>query len=285
MNGNILEYITEQYHSLTRSGKKLADYIFTNTSAVQYLSISTLAENSGVSEASITRFCRSLSLSGYNDLKLALAKADYVTDLGDPDDSPETITSEDTMSSVFRKLHASNILSLNETLEIKNKKDVEKAVDLLSAADRTFCFGQGGSMVMAMEAWARFSTASSRFIHIADSHMQSMNIALASPKDVILFFSYSGSTKDMEDIMNIAKDRNVPIILVTHFPKSRAAEFADVILLCGYNESPLQSGSIAAKAGQLFLIECLFYGFCKRNPELYAAARSATAKAITQKLL
>ncbi len=51
MNGNILEYITEQYHSLTRSGKKLADYIFTNTSTAQYLSISTLAENSGVSEA------------------------------------------------------------------------------------------------------------------------------------------------------------------------------------------------------------------------------------------
>lgn len=285
MNGNILEYITEQYHSLTRSGKKLADYIFTNTSTTQYLSISTLAENSGVSEASITRFCHNLGLSGYNDFKLALAKSDYVTDLGDPSNSPETITAEDTMSSVFQKLHDSNILSLNETLELLDEQNVSKAVDLLSEADRVFCFGQGGSMVMAMEAWARFSTATSRFIHIEDSHMQAMNIALATSKDVILFFSYSGSTKDMEDIMNIAKNRNIPMILVTHFPKSRAAEFADVILLCGYNESPLQSGSVAAKVGQLFLIECLFYGFCKRNPELYAAARSASAEAIAQKLL
>lgn len=285
MNGNILEYITEQYHSLTRSGKKLADYIFTNTSTAQYLSISTLAENSGVSEASITRFCHGLGLSGYNDLKLALAKAAYVTDLGDPSDSPETITSEDTLGSVFHKLHASNILSLNETLDLLDEKDVSRAVGLLSRADRVFCFGQGGSMVMAMEAWARFSTATSRFIHIADSHMQAMNIALATEKDVILFFSYSGSTKDMEDIMNIAKAREIPIILITHFPKSRAAEFADVVLLCGYNESPLQSGSVPAKMGQLFLIECLFYGFCKRNPELYAAARASTAEAITQKLL
>ncbi len=285
MNGNILEYITEQYHSLTRSGKKLADYIFTNTSNTQYLSISTLAENSGVSEASITRSCHSLGLSGYNDFKLALAKADYVSDLGDPSDSPEAITSEDTLNNVFHKLHASNILSLNETLELLDEKDVSKAVDLLSLADRVFCFGQGGSMVMAMEAWARFSTATSRFIHISDSHMQAMNIALATSKDVILFFSYSGSTKDMEDIMNIAKKRNIPIILITHFPKSRAAEFADVILLCGYNESPLQSGSVAAKVGQLFLIECLFYGFCKRNPELYAAARASSAEAIAQKLL
>lgn len=285
MSGNILENITEQYHSLTRSGKKLADYIFANASTTQYLPISTLAENSGVSEASITRFCHNLGLSGYNDFKLALAKSDYVTDLGDPSNSPETITAEDTLGNVFQKLHASNILSLNETLELLDEQNVSKAVDLLSNADRVFCFGQGGSMVMAMEAWARFSTATSRFIHIADSHMQAMNIALATSQDVILFFSYSGSTKDMEDIMNIAKDKNISIILVTHFPKSRAAEFADVILLCGYNESPLQSGSVAAKVGQLFLIECLFYGFCKRNPELYAAARSASAEAIAQKLL
>ena len=75
MTGNILESITAQYHSLTRSGKKLADYIFAHTGEAQYFSISTLAENSGVSEASITRFCHGLGLAGYNDFKLALAKA------------------------------------------------------------------------------------------------------------------------------------------------------------------------------------------------------------------
>lgn len=285
MTGNILELITEQYHSLTRSSRKLADYIFANTSNTQYLSISSLAENSGVSEASITRFCHSLGLSGYNDLKLALAKAAYVTDMGDPSDSPDTITSEDTPGSIFRKLHNANLLSLTETLELLDENEISRAVDLLSAADRVFCFGNGGSMVMAMEAWARFSTATSRFVHIEDAHMQAMAIALATESDVILFFSYSGSTKDMEDVMSIAKSRRVPIILITHFPKSRAADFADVVLLCGYNESPLQSGSVAAKLGQLFIIDCLFYVFCKRNPELYAQARSTTAEAITKKLL
>ena len=45
LSANILEVITEQYHSLTRSGKKLADYIFANTYHVQYMSISNLAEN------------------------------------------------------------------------------------------------------------------------------------------------------------------------------------------------------------------------------------------------
>ena len=236
MAGNILESITAQYHSLTRSGKKLADYIFAHTGEAQYFSISTLAENSGVSEASITRFCHGLGLAGYNDFKLALAKTDHVTDMGELSDSPQGIASE-------------------------------------------------GSMVMAMEAWARFSTATSRFVHVSDSHMQIMNTALATSRDVLLVFSYSGSTKDMEDTLQIAREHGVSIILVTHYPNSRAAQFADVVLLCGYNEGPLQSGSIPAKVGQLLLIDCLFYGFCRRNPEASAAARSATAEAVARKML
>lgn len=285
MNNNILNSITEQYHSLTRSGKKLADYIFEHTGEAQYLSISTLAENSGVSEASITRFCRGLGLSGYNDFKLALAKSERITDLGDPSNSPETITAKDDYSTMCRKIHHSIASSLNETLALLDEASLNQAVTIISKANKVYCFGQGGSNVMAMEAWARFSTATNSFIHIADSHMQVMAASLATSEDAILFFSYSGSTRDMEDLLKIAKQKKTPIILITHFSKCRAADFADVILLCGYNESPLQSGSIAAKMGQMFLIDCLFYGFCKKNPEIRSANRSLTAEAIAKKLL
>lgn len=280
-----MEAITANYHSFTRSGKKLADYIFNHASDTQYLSISVLAEKSGVSEATITRFCHGLGLSGYNDFKLALAKTDRVTDLGEPLDSPQTITSEDSLGSIIQKVYASNIVGLNETMEQIDEKKLAKAIDLISAANRVYCFGHGGSMVMAMEAWARFSTASPKFIHIADSHMQAIATALTTPHDVLLFFSYSGSTRDMEELMDIAMERGVPTILITHFPKSRAAEAADVVLLVGYNESPLQSGSIAAKMGQLLLIECLYYGFCQKKPESILQAREATAEAVTKKLL
>ena len=39
MADSILDSITEQYHSLTKSGKKLADYVFSHTTETQYLSI------------------------------------------------------------------------------------------------------------------------------------------------------------------------------------------------------------------------------------------------------
>ena len=277
--------MTEQYNSLTRSGKKLANYILANTVAVQYLSINSLAENSGVSEASITRFCRKMGLSGYNDLKIALAKSGRTTDLGDSCHTPEAIDSGDDLSAISQKLSDSYLAAFRETREQLNPDTFYQAVDLLCRSRHVFCFGQGASMVMAMEAWARFSVVTSTFSHIPDSHMQVITTALATSEDAILFFSYSGSTRDLQEVLHLAKERSIPVILITHFPNSPAAELADVVLLCGYNESPLQSGSISAKMGQLFLIDCLFYAYCGRNLEKSAAARISVSEAVSRKLL
>lgn len=144
---------------------------------------------------------------------------------------------------------------------------------------------RGGSMVTAKEAWALFATVTPKFIHIEDSHMQTIATALLTPGDVILFFSYSGSTRDMQEVLDLAKERHIPIVLITHFRKSLAASYANVSLICGYNENPLQSGSIAAKIGQMFLIDCLFNAYCSQNTDENSAARDATSQAISRKLL
>ena len=56
-------------------------------------------------------------------------------------------------------------------------------------------------------------------------------------------------------------------------------------LLCGSKEGPLQSGSVAAKMGLLFIIDVLFNEYCRTNPALTEANREATAGAISAKLL
>ena len=152
MADNILDSITEQYHSLTKSGKKLADYVFSHTAETQYLSITSLAENCDVSEATITRFCRGLGLSGYNAFKLALAQADRTTDLGDSNNSAEPISSEDSISTICAKVHAANLLSLNESYALYDEESMSKAISILSRSRRVYCFGQEGIMIMAMEA-------------------------------------------------------------------------------------------------------------------------------------
>ena len=58
-----------------------------------------------------------------------------------------------------------------------------------------------------------------------------------------------------------------------------------MVLLCGAKESPLDSGSIAAKIAVLFVAEVLVLRFTLDNQEITAIARERTSKALAPKLL
>ena len=110
-----------------------------------------------------------------------------------------------------------------------------------------------------------FSTVTHKFMAISDAHMQMSAVATSQPKDVLVLFSYSGATTSGVDIMELAKSRNLSTIVVTRYPKSPAAEMADVVLRCGSNEGPFQFGSVPAKIAQLVVMDVLFQEYCHRN--------------------
>ncbi len=127
-------------------------------------------------------------LSGYNDFKLALAKASGAPAADDEVGIYGKVLPEDSITDMCKKLYATNVAAIGQTLAQIDEENVGLAVKYLSAAQRVYCFGQGGSLVIAMEAWARFITAAPQFQCIEDSHMQAMAAALSTPDDVILFF-------------------------------------------------------------------------------------------------
>ena len=61
MNGeSIFDVIIQGYSSLTRSEIRVADYILKHKPELPYIMSKTLADACQVSEATITRFCRSV---------------------------------------------------------------------------------------------------------------------------------------------------------------------------------------------------------------------------------
>ena len=71
---DILELIHASYYQLTAAERKVADYVLSRQAQVQYMSITQLAEECGTAEATVSRFCRSLKLKGFNAFKMELAR-------------------------------------------------------------------------------------------------------------------------------------------------------------------------------------------------------------------
>lgn len=281
-NINILERIHSAYYQLSAAERKIADYVLAHHSEVQFMSITQLADEGGVAEATVSRFCRSLGLKGFNAFKIEVARHSATTSAGRIRerkviaDSPEG-----------RCLEAGRISqeAIQQTINLVNSSDIEKTVSLFERANKVLCMGSGGSMIMACELSHLFSTITNKFFAVSDSHMQISAAATMDPADVIVLFSYSGATHNGVSVLELAKVRNIPTILVTRFSKSPAAQLADIVLLCGSNESPFQFGSIPAKVAQLVLMDVLFQEYLRRNPESCEENLQRIANALSEKHL
>ena len=192
---NVFERISAEYYNLTTAEKKAADYVLSHQRKAQDMSISELAAASGVAEATVSRFCRRLGCKGYNAFRLAIANSIAQRPQQSNPLSGEVLD-DDSFSDVCKKLYTANVSAMTQTLELVRPEEYIRAADLLEQADRVLCMGQGGSMIIAMEAAHLFSTASGKFFSVTDSHMQAIAIATAGENDVILFFSYSGSDRN-----------------------------------------------------------------------------------------
>lgn len=281
---NIFEIISAEYYVFTPSEKKIADFILANQDGLAYLSIGQLAAGAAVAEATVSRFCRRLGFRNFVEFKLTAANTALRFK---PANNPLSgqIERADTVEDICRKLYSAEVEALAQTMEVLDGAEVVRAADLLENARRVLFMGQGGSMLLAQEAAHLFSTVGNHFIPVIDSHMQAIAAAMMEQGDVILFFSYSGSTRAMMETLKLAKERGGRVILVTRFPKSPGAELSDIVLQCGANENPLQSGSIAARIAQMYLVDVLFSEYSRRDLRRTRENRARIAEALAKKHL
>ncbi len=265
---NIFANISNNYFHLTASEKKVADYVLSNKTQVQFMSISELADASRVGEATLSRFCKRLKLTGYNAFKLALAKATVQEQGGLPTLEGQTgqINENDSIAELCQKVYSAQTTAIAQSMELVQPDKITTAVDWLFSARRVWCLGQGGSMILADETAHIFSTISDKFTSVTDSHRQASAVALMQPEDVLIFFSYSGSTKEFMELTKIADSRKVRIILITRFSRSPGATQADIVLQCGSYEGPFQLGSMPARMAQLFIVDVLYNEYIRRDP-------------------
>lgn len=285
---DIFETISSQYFQLTNSEKKVADYVLSHRIDAQYMSISELAEECEVADATISRFCRRLGLGGYNAFKLELAKASMAARTGSSVEHevvPVQVEDNTAFDVLCRQRLRENVSALEQTIKLIDAEQLHQAAELIHSARRVVCMGQGSSMVLAEEAWTLFSTISSKFTFIADSHFQLNSVALMSKEDVVLFFSYSGSTRELQDVLAVSRPMGVKVILVSRFPKSPGGQLADLVLQCGSNEGPLQVGSSTARMAQLFVLDLLFTEVCGMDPEGVIESQERVAEAASRKHL
>ena len=282
--GSLIPTINSIYEALTKSEQKVADYVLKNAKSTIYNSINDLADMADVGVTTVMRFCRKTGYKGYQEFKMALAQDLTVNPNVYNSDLGSEINDLDGVLEVSHKTFNSTIQALNETMSLLNKNDIEKAVNYMTGAKKIVFFGVGTSAVTALDAKYRFLRIGLEVDCCQDSHMQAMQATLLTSEDVAVGISFSGSTKDTVDVLTLAKNSGAKTICITHHARSPITKFADVVLLNGSKEDPLQGGAITSKISQLMVIDMLYNNIFLRMKAKAIKYKEKTSKAVLEKL-
>ena len=254
MAQNCLGKIRSYYARLSEKEKKIADYILENPEKIIHSTINELAEDLGVADATVFRFCKRIGFKGYQAMKIALA-----SEVIEPiQQIHEEINENDNVKTVTEKVFKSNVRTLENTLEILNGHSIQKAVEFLLQANRVEFYGTGGSAVIAMDAFHKFVRTGIKAFSFVDSHFQLMSSSQLSEKDVAVIISHSGTNKDTINIMKTAKNNGAKTIGITGYPKSPIGQNTDVALFTSSEETEYRSEALSSRIGQLSLIDALY---------------------------
>jgi DNA-binding MurR/RpiR family transcriptional regulator len=276
-----LAAVRGSYRLFSDKEKKIADFVLNDPKNIIHLTISQIADELGLAESTIFRFCQRVGFKGFQAFKIALA-AEVVTPLKD---IHEQIEEGDSMGIVTEKVFRSNIKTLEDTLQIADAKAMEAAVQAILKARKIEFFGNGGSAMIAMDGYHKFIRLGLSVSMNLDSHLQLMAASQLQAEDVAIVISHSGSTTDVLDVLRILKDKGVTIICVTNFAKSPLSKDADIALYTVSEETDFRSEALSSRIAQLTLIDALYTNLMIARGDEGKKALQNMREAMSQKRL
>ncbi|MFM9280081.1 MurR/RpiR family transcriptional regulator [Paenibacillus jiagnxiensis] len=253
----ILKTLQRELAALPLQERRLAETILASPGSVIRLGIKELAEEGGVSPATVTRFCKSLHFKGYPDFKMKLA-----AEISQPaaDATYQDIVAGNPLSMIVQAIEANHITSITDTTRLLDLERLEQAVQLLCSAGRIDLYGMATSSIVAQDFYQKLIRIGANSTAFPDSHMQITSASSLGPGDVALAVSYSGETPETIDALRLAKANGAFTMSLTSYGSNTLAGIADIPLFSSSLEEGMRRGDMASRIAQLHVIDILFTG-------------------------
>ncbi|MBI3793685.1 MAG: MurR/RpiR family transcriptional regulator [Nitrospinae bacterium] len=276
----LLVSLRGQVSSLKSAERKVASFVLKSPEKIRDLTVAEASAQSEVSEATVIRFCRTIGLKGYQDLKYRLAE-----ELASPVETPlgEDIMDGDSTEEVLKKVFLFNMQTLDETLQVLDPKGVERAVGILERADKILVVGVGTSSANVLDAHNKFFRLGLRSVAQSDAHLQMMEAALLTPRDAVLAITHSGKTRDPVETLAVAQRAGAKTISITSNPRSPITKRSDTVLLTSSRETAFRDEALASRLAQTSIVDALYTLIYIRNRKRAVTAEKKISAVIGQK--
>lgn len=267
MEKSVLDTICASLDSFFESERKIGTYIIQHTADVVDMTVGELAQACGVSDASVSRFCKKIDMKGFHHLKITLAK-----EISENDKGEEAISNHISVNDVGQSLKnilANKVTEITQTVSMMDTKQLSEILDKLNAARTVQFFAVGNTIPVAIDGAFKLNQIGIPAVSGTIWETQIGYTYNMTAEDVVIAISNSGESTAVLRALEAARSAGATTLSITNSEKSSAAKLSDYHITTATREKLFLDGYCFSRVSATTVIEILYLFLTSMRKDAY----------------
>ena len=267
MEKSVLDTICASLDTFFESERKIGTYIIQHTAKVVDMTVGELAQACGVSDASVSRFCKKIDMKGFHHLKITLAKE--ISERGKEEEEVSNRISVNDIGQSLKNILANKVTEITQTVSMMDTKQLHEILDKLNTAKTVQFFAVGNTIPVAIDGAFKLNQIGIPAVSGTIWETQIGYTYNMMADDVVIAISNSGESTAVLRALEAARSAGATTISITNSEKSSAAQLSDYHITTATREKLFLDGYCFSRVSATTVIEILYLFLTSMRKDAY----------------
>lgn len=267
MEKSVLDIICASLDSFFESERKIGTYIIQHTAEVVDMTVGELAQACGVSDASVSRFCKKINMKGFHHLKITLAKE--ISEKGIEEEEVSNHISVNDIEQSLKNILANKVTEITQTVSMMDAKQLSEILNKLNMARTVQFFAVGNTIPVAIDGAFKLNQIGIPAVSGTIWETQIGYTYNMTTEDVVIAISNSGESTAVLRALEAAKSAGATTLSITNSEKSSAAQLSDYHITTATREKLFLDGYCFSRVSATTVIEILYLFLTSMRKDAY----------------
>ena len=267
MEKSVLDIICASLDSFFESERKIGTYIIQHTAEVVDMTVGELAQACGVSDASVSRFCKKINMKGFHHLKITLAKE--ISEKGIEEEEVSNHISVNDIEQSLKNILANKVTEITQTVSMMDAKQLSEILNKLNIARTVQFFAVGNTIPVAIDGAFKLNQIGIPAVSGTIWETQIGYTYNMTAEDVVIAILNSGESTAVLRALEAAKSAGATTLSITNSEKSSAAQLSDYHITTATREKLFLDGYCFSRVSATTVIEILYLFLTSMRKDAY----------------
>ena len=267
MEKSVLDIICASLDSFFESERKIGTYIIQHTAEVVDMTVGELAQACGVSDASVSRFCKKINMKGFHHLKITLAKE--ISEKGIEEEEVSNHISVNDIEQSLKNILANKVTEITQTVSMMDAKQLSEILNKLNMARTVQFFAVGNTIPVAIDGAFKLNQIGIPAVSGTIWETQIGYTYNMTAEDFVIAISNSGESTAVLRALEAAKSAGATTLSITNSEKSSAAQLSDYHITTATREKLFLDGYCFSRVSATTVIEILYLFLTSMRKDAY----------------